>query len=298
MQSVLVGIFDTQAAAERARTQLTAAGFTPDAVSMHSGASGMSSGADSSMSTGTASSLSTASSAAPEQEGAISRFFHSLFGSDDASTDRDAYGQTYGEALRRGAFGVTVRTASDDETDRAVELLNSAGAVDVDERAQQWRNEGWTGGTAATGTAASSGTAPAAAISGGTQKLQEVEERLNVGKRTVAKGGVRVFSRVVEVPVEESVHLRDEKASVQRRTVDRPATEADLAALKDASIEVRESSEEAVVGKTARVVGEVEIGKVVTERDETVRDTVRKTQVDVEQIEGSDRTLPGSDKKI
>ncbi len=298
MQSVLVGMFDTRAAAEQARTQLTAAGFAPDAVSMHPDASGPSTTA------GTSSSTSSASSSAPEHEGVISRFFHSMFGNDDAPADRDTYDQSYSEAFRRGAYGVTVRTSSDDETDRAAELLNSAGAVDIDERAQQWRNEGWTGGGSAAATGTDTGaradlsSAATDTVAGGTQKLQEVEERLVVGKRAVAKGGVRVFSRVVEVPVEESVRLREETANIQRRTVDRAATDADMASLKDVSIEVRESSEEAVVGKTARVVGEVEVGKVVTERDETVRDTVRKTQVDIEQIEGSERTMPSIDRKI
>jgi hypothetical protein len=113
-----------------------------------------------------------------------------------------------------------------------------------------------------------------------------VEENLAVGKRSVGKGGVRVFSRVVEVPVEETVRLREEHAEVQRRVVDRPATEADFAAFKEGSIEVRSTAEEAVVSKSARVVGEVEIGTQVTEREEVVRDTLRKTEVDVEQLDG------------
>ena len=121
---------------------------------------------------------------------------------------------------------------------------------------------------------------------GATKKLQEVEEELKVGKRAVAKGGVRIFSRMTEVPVAETVRLREEHASIQRTAVDRPATQADLAAFKEGSIEVREMSEEAVVSKTARVTGEVEIGKTATEREETVRDTVRKTKVEVEQIDG------------
>src|SRR4029453_10242040 len=103
-------------------------------------------------------------------------------------------------------------------------------------------------------------------------------------KRSVSRGGVRVFSRVIEVPVEETVTLREERAEVQRRDVDRPATQAELASFKEGAIEVRETGEEAVVAKTARVVGEVEVGKRVTEREETVGDTVRKTKVDVEPI--------------
>ncbi len=62
------------------------------------------------------------------------------------------------------------------------------------------------------------------------------------------------------------------------------STEADFAAVKEGAIEVREMAEEPVVSKTSRVVGEVEIGKTATEREETVRGTVRKTRVDVEDI--------------
>nr|WP_244173330.1 DUF2382 domain-containing protein [Caballeronia temeraria] len=41
-------------------------------------------------------------------------------------------------------------------------------------------------------------------------------------------GGVRVYSRVTETPVSESVSLREEHATIERKTVDRPATAADL----------------------------------------------------------------------
>ncbi len=45
---------------------------------------------------------------------------------------------------------------------------------------------------------------------------------------------------------------------------------------------MEEIDEEAVVGKTARVVEEVGIRKDATERTETIRDTVRSTKVDIE----------------
>ena len=38
--------------------------------------------------------------------------------------------------------------------------------------------------------------------------LKEISEELKVGKRSVACGGVRVFSRMVETPVQETVSLR------------------------------------------------------------------------------------------
>lgn len=114
--------------------------------------------------------------------------------------------------------------------------------------------------------------------------LPVIEEQLKVGKREVQTGGVRVHSRVTERPVEESVTLRDETIHVERRPVDREVTQADISAMREGTFELTETDEEAVVSKQARVVEEVVVGKDATERDETVRDTVRRTDVEVEQI--------------
>jgi uncharacterized protein (TIGR02271 family) len=78
------------------------------------------------------------------------------------------------------------------------------------------------------------------------------------------------------------VRLRDEAVHVERRPVDRPATEADFAAAKERTVEVAETDEEPVVRKQARVVEEVVVSKDVEEHTETIRDTVRRTEVEVE----------------
>ncbi|HYP52800.1 MAG TPA: YsnF/AvaK domain-containing protein [Pyrinomonadaceae bacterium] len=118
----------------------------------------------------------------------------------------------------------------------------------------------------------------------GEARIPVVEEQLEVGKREVERGGVRVESRVTERPVEEQVHLREERVNVERRPVDRPVTNAD-AAFREGTIEVTERAEEAVVAKQARVVEEVVVNKEVGERTETVRDTVRRTDVDVQETD-------------
>jgi uncharacterized protein (TIGR02271 family) len=112
-----------------------------------------------------------------------------------------------------------------------------------------------------------------------------VEEELRVGKREVEKGGVRITNRVTETPVEEEVRLREEHINVERRPVDRPVSNADNA-FQSGAIEVTETAEEAVVAKNARVVEEVVVNKDVQERTETVRDTLHRTDVDVEPVEG------------
>jgi uncharacterized protein (TIGR02271 family) len=266
-------MFDSQAQAESARMRLVTAGFASSAVSMIGGEP-------------PSSTSGTTSTGEPHHEGAIARFLESIFGAsadERADAERTGYVDTYNEAVRRGSFGVSVATADEDDMDRAERILNDCGAVDIDEKAESWRKEGWTGGASAKGSTKGDGSGLTA---GAAQKLQEIEEELKIAKRAVARGGVRIFTRMTEVPVSETVRLREEHADVRRSAVDRPATEADFAAFKEGSIEVREMSEEAVVSKTARVTGEVEIGKTATEREETVRDTVRKTKVEVEQIDG------------
>lgn len=116
-------------------------------------------------------------------------------------------------------------------------------------------------------------------------------EEIRVSKRQVEGGGVRVTTRVEEVPVEKQVTLLDEELDVHRRQVDRPASEADINTLQDGSFEIREHDEQPVVAKQARVVEEVVIDKDVNERTEQIQDTVRRTDVDVEQLHerGADR---------
>jgi uncharacterized protein (TIGR02271 family) len=123
----------------------------------------------------------------------------------------------------------------------------------------------------------------------GETTIPVVEEELEVGKREVERGGVRVESRVEERPVEKEVHLREERVHVERRPVDRPVTEGDKA-FREGTFEVTERAEEAVVAKTARVVEEVVVGKQVEEHTETVRDTLRRTDVDVQEVNTKDKT--------
>lgn len=126
----------------------------------------------------------------------------------------------------------------------------------------------------------------------GTQRLDEkvaipiVQEELHVGKREVQGGGVHVESHMVERPVEENISLREEHVRVERRPVDRPATAADVSNFREGSFDVVERSEQAVVAKTARVVEEVIIGKEATQRTERIADTVRHTEVKVNDLGG------------
>ena len=126
--------------------------------------------------------------------------------------------------------------------------------------------------------------------SGTEETVQVIEEELSVGKRKTANGGVRVTSSVSERPVQETVTLREEHVGAERRTVDRTlsAQEAE-AAFEEKTVEMMGTSEQVEVRKEARVVGEVVLNKESKERQQTVKDTVRRTDVEVEEIEGSSR---------
>ncbi len=123
----------------------------------------------------------------------------------------------------------------------------------------------------------------------GERVLPVVEETLKVGKRDIEQGGVRVHTRVTETPVNESVSLHEERVDVERRPVDRPVSDADQA-FREGTIEVTARSEEAVVSKQARVVEEVVVSKESSERTQQISDTVRRTDVEVEQVPGTKRT--------
>jgi uncharacterized protein (TIGR02271 family) len=128
--------------------------------------------------------------------------------------------------------------------------------------------------------------------------IQAAEEQLRVGKREIGRGSVRVRSYVTERPVEEQVALREETVHVERRPVDRPLDAGD-AAFQEREIEVTARGEEAVISKEARVTEEIALRKDVDTRTETVRDTVRKQEVEVEDertevdVDRSGTTAPG-----
>jgi stress response protein YsnF len=221
--------------------------------------------------------------------GGIGGFFSSLFGG-----GHHEHASTYHEAVQRGSSVVVVDARDEAQAEEAVECLHGLGAVDVDERAQQWRASGWAPQPATPQPAtagqdlASRGTAADDAPPRGQEGvLDVVQEELRVGKRSLDKGGVRVVQRVTETPVREVVRLREEHATVDRRPVNREATAGDLDTFKEGTLEVREMAEEPVVAKTARVVEEVRVGKEVREREETVEDKVRRKDVEVQRVEGS-----------
>jgi len=222
----------------------------------------------------------------------------------------------YNESVRRGGTLVLVR-ADDIRAEEAARILSDAGAIDIDERAATYRNEGWMPDrvNAATATPAFATGAATVALNNGPAttaawnktnaaattvdanaketRIPVIEEQVKIGKQQVQRGGVRVYTHVTEKPVQEQVNLREEHVHVERRPVDQAIGNADINNLREGTIEVRETAEIPVVEKQARVVEEVVINKEVTQNTQTVGGTARRTDVQVEQIPGTTRTTTG-----
>lgn len=113
--------------------------------------------------------------------------------------------------------------------------------------------------------------------------LEVVEEELQVGKELVERGRMRIYNYVTEREVQQNVGLRDETIKVQRRPVNRTVN-IDHDLFKPRSYEMVEMDEIAKVAKTARVVEEVSLGKEVAEKIETIKETLRRQDVKIEEI--------------
>jgi uncharacterized protein (TIGR02271 family) len=268
---VVVGVFDDYSTAQEASRELENQGIPTSDIqvqsNMRTGAAGYG-----------------GSERHESDEGGFTGWWHRMFGSDDTDDDRN----NYSEAVRRGGAVLSV-TVPESQVDTVARILNDKGAVDIDRRSQQWRQEGYAGYDPNTAPYTSEEVKRERARYANRENataIPVVDEELQVGKRAVQRGGVRVFSRVVDRPVEEKVTLREEHVRVERRPANRSISDAEIGQLKDQTIEVTEMAEEPVVNKRARVNEEVVVGKETTERTETVRGNVRSTDVRVEKMDG------------
>jgi len=275
----IVALYETRSQAEAAMAKLVSAGVEQSAVQVvDKGADRMAGGVD-------------YESGNQGLWGSIKSMF---------MPDEDAH--AYNHAIGAGHSMVVVTPTAKSDRNSIIHTLETTNPLDFDAKLEEWRQSGYNYTPASTAATATTTTAPAtgamaggavapANVGGTNETLKVMEERLRIGKREVAGGAVRVRSYVVERPVEEQVRLHEEHVSVERRPVDRPAIAADVNAFQERTIEARATSEEAVVGKEARVVEEIGLRKEATDRTETVRDTVRSTKVEVED---ATKTVPGA----
>src|SRR5215472_15926109 len=182
----------------------------------------------------------------------------------------------YGRTIESGGAVLTLRTA-DTEVPRAMKILDVHNPVDVNERSTAL------GVTPPTTRTAAPQQPVASAKLTKEEVLRLAEEQLEVGKRQIETGRARIRRFVTEKPVEAQVTLHEEHAEMVRRAVTDPSLLRDVD-WSDKTIEVPEMSEQAVVTKTARVAEEVLIRREGSDHVETVRDTVRRQQVELERL--------------
>lgn len=270
----IVAVFDTAAHAAAAVQDLVGAGVPSNAITQHS-----SSTAGGTASTGMGATGTGATGAAGQGQG----FWSSLFG---AEPEQGYDTAVYDRSMQGGSTVVSVKAPETSMT-QIMEILERHNPVDIDDRAATYGST-LTGAAAAPATGASLATAKSATATptvmadkavGGT--IQLAEESLAVGKRALNRGTTRVRRYVVETPVEEQVTLHSERVVVDRRPV--TGQVAGTVDFSDKVLEATETEEQAVVGKTSRIVEEVALRKEASDRTETVRDTVRRQEVEIVQ---------------
>jgi stress response protein YsnF len=183
---------------------------------------------------------------------------------------------------------LTVRVPETD-VPKATRILNAHEAVDLHKRAQQ---QGLIANTAASTAAAVP--PPAAVMAAGRQMpgeevLRLAEEQFDVGKRVISDGATRIRRFVTVTPVEAQVTLHEEHTRVIRRASTDPNFLRDVD-WTDKTIEVAETAEEPVVTKSVHIAEEVVIRKEGTDTVKTVRDAIRRQQVEVEKVPGGTAT--------
>ncbi len=228
-----------------------------------------------------------------EEDEHTTSFWDRLFGDDDYEKKAYSYAGTRSNV-------VTVYTDDQDRAEKAREIMDEAGATSVDDHLSddfynanpqyQERRGSISGGAAFAGTSTYDRTDETVRQDLDTdinanEKIDIVKEDINIGKREVEDGGIRIRSRVIERPVEENLRLREERVYIKRNPVDRAVTDADHA-FENTTVEMSQSREVPVVDKTARVVEEITLGKDVEEHDERISDTVRETEVDIDDNRG------------
>ena len=274
MTSTITALFDSRSDAEAAKERLKSARVDVDHIQIHDK---------------TSAGYNETGYSTHQDRGMWDSIKHAFLPDEDR--------HTYEEGVRRGGVLLTA-DVDDSNVDEAVAVLEEAKTIDIDDRANEWRSNGWdyagagAGAGGAIGTGAALGSVGTAAPVTGAGEREEVipvvEEQLVVGKRDVDRGGVRVRSYVTETPVHEQIRLRNERINVERRPVDLPLSSANEDAFRERSIDMVATGEEAVVGKTARVVEEVVVSKTADEHVEDVNDTVRRTDVEVDRDAGLD----------
>lgn len=188
----------------------------------------------------------------------------------------------YAEVLRRGA-SVVIIDVDDDNAQRVANMLDERGSLDLDSAASRWRTAGWQG--------YSEGAQPFDESRAASERLDleresfaVIEEEVTVGVLDAEGKAVRVRAFVTEHPVEQTVELREEHLEVKREAADEPIA-PEPSTFTEEEFVVTATTEVPVVEKQARVVDRVNIEKKAETRTETIEETERRRDVEVEKLD-------------
>lgn len=200
---------------------------------------------------------------------------------EDRKVPRDR-AELYGEVGRRGA-PVVICDAEDDRAQEIAAIFDRNGALDIEHAKERWSSQGWTGYSAHA--------EPLSEMELAKERdhlresLAVVEEEVRVGKREIPGESVRVRTFVTERPVHEEVTLREEHIGVHREAVNEPVpASASDSTFTEEEFVVTTTAEQPVVEKQARVVERVNIEKESETHTETIDETERRRDVEVERV--------------
>jgi hypothetical protein len=125
------------------------------------------------------------------------------------------------------------------------------------------------------------GSTKARGVSGMEEVVPLGEEVIEVGKRTENRGTARIRRFVVETPIERQVTLQSERVVVERR---RPVSDKVTGEiLTEVTVEIVETEEVPTVEKRLRLREEIVVRTERAQRIETVKETVRRDEVEIQQ---------------
>lgn len=277
-QEKIVTLFDSAIQAEAAKRNLVKAGFSDRDISLISGER-------------------------LQQEGQSIRhpsLWQRLFGHDVDKDEADVYTR----AMDKGGVVLTIRT-EEEKLARAMTILHSHDSVDVPSRMQSSVGNGTIAPginpTAGKQFAGETNDRPAeplrTSLTGDESEadiLRLAEEQVEVGKRLVSEGSTRVRRYTVTDTVSEDISLHEQHADIFRRSVNEPALAGEVD-WSEKTVEVAETHEQPVINKTTHVKEEVVVRTDGSDRTETINDTVRRQEVDIDHARGGlESELPGT----
>lgn len=220
MSQTVIGFFDDAQEAQTAVERLQEKGISRDRIDMSRGrgATGstdydtLSTSSNSDGVTGNSRTAVDADDNAVERTAkntgnAISNFFKSLFGDDDDDNRTERYSRV---AANSGAI-VTVHAQSREEAEDAADVLDDCGAVDVDERADQYESQGASGTYAGNDLSERTYVATEAGSRTNDDTDRSLDNEQNLNRTAGEKSRMR--SRIMDRPVDETVRLRDSYTS-------------------------------------------------------------------------------------